>query len=151
MNPPVNKEYNPQEYVDSFDSRRYLREYYTTDELGDADIAIARRLSGWLKRKNRVYETALEIGSGPVLEYPFSYSSHAKQIDLSDYLPSNLAEIRKWLDKDNSAHDWDPIFRGVLYHHGIPLDELESRKSQFRSRVHTLLHCDLRNEHPMGG
>ncbi len=143
-------EYNPQEYVDHFDPKRYLDEYYSSEEQGDADIAISSRMSSWLKRKNRIFPSSLDVGCGPVLQYPFSYSAFSERIDLADYLDNNLAEIQKWLSQAPDAHDWDPLFRGVLKQHGIPLDELKARKNQFRGRVCKLRHCDLRQDLPLG-
>ncbi len=143
-------EYNPQEYVDHFDPKRYLDEYYSSEEQGDSDIAISSRMSSWLKRTNRIFASSLDVGCGPVLQYPFSYSAFSERIDLADYLDNNLAEIQKWLSQASDAHDWDPLLRGVLKQQGIPLDELEECKKQFRQRVGKLRHCDLRQELPLG-
>lgn len=139
----------PDEYADHFDPRAYLRQYYSTPQLASDDAGLFRALCGWLTRTGRTFDTALDFGCGPTAHYGFALASFARRIDLADYLPANLAEVRKWLDAAPDAHDWDPLFRGVLEIQG-DADRLDDRKALYRARAGRLRHCDLRQPDPLG-
>jgi hypothetical protein len=138
------------EYADHFNPREYLRQYYSLPQLAADDADLFRTLCGWLKQTGRVYPTALDVGCGPTIHNSFALAPYADRIDLADYLPANLVEVEKWLRTDPDAHDWKPLFRGVLEHEGTPLDRLEERTQQYRSKVTQLRHCDLRRASPLG-
>lgn len=138
------------EYASHFDPRRYLRQYYSLPQLAADDADLFRALCGWLKETGRTYGDVLDVGCGPTIHNTFAVAPFAERIVLADYLPGNLAEVRKWLDAAPDAHDWDPLFRGVLDIEGEPADRLEARKALYRSRVSDLRHCDLRSADPVG-
>lgn len=143
--------YSPQEYVDHFHAAHYLREYYSMEELGGADTAIAKEASCWLARQDREYSTAIDVGCGPVLEYPFIFAPRVAKYDLADYLPANLHNIHLWLERQSGAHNWDPLFRGVLRTQSVEPDEqLTARAEKLRQSVHALRHIDLFQEYPLG-
>ncbi|MFO0878147.1 MAG: guanitoxin biosynthesis pre-guanitoxin forming N-methyltransferase GntF [Gemmataceae bacterium] len=138
-------------YTAAFNPRNYLRQYYSTPHLTADDSTLLQCLCGWLERSGHIFSAALDLGCGPTVHYSFAISPYAHRIDLADYLPANLAEIRRWLDNHSDAHDWDALFRGVLACQGVNPDvELERRKALYRSRVSTLLTCDLRHPNPLG-
>lgn len=140
----------PDRYADSFDPRQYLHQYYSLPALAADDAALFRTLAAWLRRTGRVFPTALDLGCGPTLHNSFALAPFAHRIDLADYLPANLAEIRAWLAGCPEAHDWDPLLHGVLACEGTPPDQLPARKALYASRVGDLLPCDLRRELPLG-
>jgi hypothetical protein len=137
-------------YLIAFDPREYLRQYYSRPQLAADDADLMRTLTGWLREGGRTYPEAVDVGCGPTIHNSFAFSPYAERIDLADYLPGNLAEIRKWLDRDPDAHDWEPLFRGVLNEAGGNLDTLTALTEQYRSRVRRLLDCDLRRDDPLG-
>lgn len=136
-------------YRQRFDPREYLRQYYSLPTLSRDDAAMLRTLSHWLRSSARHYERALDFGCGPTLHYSFAVAPWAAQIDLADYLPANLAEIRGWLDERPGSHDWDALLRGVIECEGERPERLSERKLHYRSRVHRLVPCDLRREQPL--
>lgn len=140
----------PDRYAEEFDPGQYLRQYYSLPQLAADDAALFRRLCGWLAQTGRPFDTAMDVGCGPTIHNTFAIAPHARRIDLADYLPANLAEIRRWLDHDPDAHDWDPLFRGVLECEGADPSTLEARKALYRGRVGSLHACDLREPRPLG-
>lgn len=141
---------NPDEYVDFFDPRRYLRQYYSLPQLAADDADLFRTFAAWLRNTGRTFATALDFGCGPTIHNTFAVAPYAERIDLADYLPANLAEVRKWLDGAADAHDWDALFRGVLACEGTDATQLDARKALYRSRVGALRLCDLRRRDPLG-
>lgn len=138
------------DYVQHFDPREYLRQYYSLPQLAHDDALLFQHFSKWLKEQNRTFEKVLDVGCGPTIHNTFAIAPYANAIDLADYLPANLAEAKKWLDCHEEAHDWDPLFRGVLECQGVPATLLEERKALYRSKVRHLKKCDLRMPNPTG-
>ena len=138
------------QYVAHFDPQRYLSQYYSHHQLAADDAELFRIMSSWLKSIGRVFDSALDVGCGPTIHNTFAIAPYARRIELADFLPANLAEVRKWLDDAPDAHDWDPLFRGVLECQGVETSQLEARKALYRSRVSALRSCDLHKPNPLG-
>jgi NNMT/PNMT/TEMT family len=136
-------------YRRHFDPRAYLQQYYSLPQLAEDDADLMRALTGWLRESGRTYRDAVDVGCGPTIHNTFAIAEYVEHIDLADFLPGNLAEIRKWL-RGEDAHDWDPLFRGVLACDGQGPEKLAARKELYRSCVRELLHCDLRTDEPLG-
>ena len=64
----------------------------------------------------------------------------ASEIHLADYLPANLAEIERWIDRDPDAHDWRPFVRYTL--------ECEGVRRADRGGGHRPRGADAREDHP---
>lgn len=137
-------------YASAFDPREYLRQYYSRPQLAADDADLMRTLTSWLRDRGRTFGEAIDVGCGPTLHNTFAVAPYAEQVDLADYVPGNLAEVRHWLDRHPDAHDWDPLFRGVLACAGVGPEQLAARKELYRSRVRGLLTCDLRRADPLG-
>lgn len=131
------------EYRSSFHPRRYLEEYYATDEIGNEDQAIASRATEWLSKHNHRFESMIDVGSGPVIEYPFLFADRVEHLDFADYLPGNLAEIRKWLTGDTDAFNWDGMLGSMLRHLTGSAGDLARKKQRLRTVSRDLLHVDL--------
>ena len=89
----------------------------------------------------------LYFGTGPTLHHVFLAAPVASEIHLGDYLDVNLAEVRLWLDRDPTAHDWRPFVRHTLACEGLPapsLEDVRRREELTRSRVTRLVHVDGR-------
>ncbi|MER7274685.1 hypothetical protein ABT369_09530 [Dactylosporangium sp. NPDC000244] len=79
-------------------------------------------------------------------------SFDASEIHLGDYLPANLTEIQRWLDREPGAHDWRPFVRYTLQCEGIahPSDEeLAAREDLTRSKITDLVLVDARHPRPL--
>jgi hypothetical protein len=138
------------EYGEFFDPQRYLRQYYSLPQLAVDDAELFRNLGQWLRNTGRTYENVLDIGCGPTIHNSFAIALYANRIELADLLAANLAEVKKWLDGDTQAHDWDALMRGVLECQDEDPCRLAERQALFRSRVVALRTCDLRAKNPFG-
>lgn len=124
--------------------RAYLAEYYARVEPDERRaIAFFAAAFAAMPAGRRV----LVYGVGPTLHHVFLAATKAAEIHLADYLPGNLAEIRKWLARDAAAHDWRPFVAYTLQCEGIaaPSDEqVSAREDMTRRKITRLLAADLR-------
>lgn len=137
------------QYAD-FDPREYLRQYYSLPQLAADDADLFRALTGWLRRVGRTFDSVLDFGCGPTLHNTFAVAPYARRVTLADYLPGNREEARRWLADEPGAHDWDPLFRGVLRVEGTDAAALDARKAEYRRKVTAIRPCDLRQPDPLG-
>ncbi len=114
------------------------------------DMILAEESMNWLNKLGRRFATAIDVGTGPVLEYPFMFAPFVQKYDLSDYVENNLLAVRRWVDRAPQAHDWNPIFRGVLRAQGQSIDLLEGRSRDLRCAIGELRKIDLRQPEPLG-
>ena len=56
-------------------------------------------------------EYIIDIGSGPNIHNLIPAAKFFKKIVLTDIAECNRSEVKKWLNKDQTAHDWTPFFR----------------------------------------
>jgi hypothetical protein len=141
--PDAGKKHDPHEYQAEFDPRRYLEEYYAMLEIGEEDQAISQRVCHWLANNDRYFQSAIDIGSGPVIAYPFLFADRVEHLDFADYLPGNLAEIRKWLTSDADAFNWDGMLGSMLRHLTGSASDMARKKQRLRTVTRDLLHVDL--------
>src|SRR5262249_9725210 len=98
-------------------------------------------------------DTVLVFGTGPTLHHVFLAAPKASEIHLADYLPANLHEIERWLQRDPAAHDWRPFVRYTLQCEGVtaPTDEDVARREDLtRAKITRLLEVDARRPVPLG-
>jgi hypothetical protein len=94
----------------------------------------------------------LFFGVGPTLHHVFLAAEIASEIHLGDYLPENLGEIERWIQRDDDAHDWRPFVRYTLECEGLvsPTSEEISRREELtRAKVTKLLQVDAREPQPL--
>ncbi len=133
----------------------YLNEYYKTQEVAPDEDAIYRFVFETLKRSGRTYERAIEFGCGPTIHHSLPLVSWCQQLHLADYLPSNLAEVARWLRADPDAHNWDVYVHGVLEREWesiegpVSSEAIEIRKQLLRDRVTALKQGDIRRSAPL--
>ena len=127
----------------------YLAGYYRTVEPDEvATIAFFVDAMRHAERDQPV----LFFGVGPTLHHVFAAAEIASEIHLGDYLPANLAEIRRWMDREPGAHDWRPFVRYTLQCEGIscPTDEeMAAREDLTRSKITELVRVDARHPRPV--
>jgi len=122
----------------------YLRDYYRAVE-PDEEVTIrffVREVAAAERGRPVLY-----FGTGPTLHHVFLAAPIASELHLGDYLDTNLAEIRRWLDGGPAAHDWRPFTQFTLVCEGVdaPTDaDVRRREELTRSRVSRLLHVDGR-------
>jgi hypothetical protein len=131
--------------------REYLADYYRTVEPDELET-IAFFVDAM--REARPGEPILLFGVGPTLHHVFLAAEKASELHLADYLPANLREIERWIQRDPTAHDWRPFVRYTLQCEGItdPTDEqVAAREELTRAKITRLLRADARDAAPMPG
>jgi NNMT/PNMT/TEMT family len=134
-----------------WEPRDYLENYYSAVE-PDERHTIAFFVDA-LKR-TAAGEPVLFFGVGPALHHVFLAANHASEIHLGDYLPANLREIERWIERDAYAHDWSPFVRYTLECEGVDRPDgadIARREEMTRAKVQKMLAVDLRDSNPLGG
>ncbi|MFI7542046.1 guanitoxin biosynthesis pre-guanitoxin forming N-methyltransferase GntF [Actinoplanes sp. NPDC049599] len=127
----------------------YLSGYYRTvepDEL--ATIAFLVDAA----RHAEPGRPVLFFGVGPTLHHVFAFAEVAGELHVADLLPANLAEIRRWLDRDARAHDWRPFVRHTLRCEAgadPAEEEVTAREELTRKKITELFRADGRQPIPV--
>lgn len=127
----------------------YLTGYYRAVE-PDEIATIAFLVTAM--RRAEPGRAVLFFGVGPTLHHVFAAARIASEIHLGDYLPANLAEIQRWIDRDPDAHDWRPFVRYTLRCEGVscPTDEdVTARENLVREKITRLIQVDARHPRPV--
>lgn len=133
----------------AWDAERYLREYYLRVE-PDEELTLAFLVREF--RKIAAGATALEFGAGPTLHHLLPLAPHVSEMHVADYLPANLAAVRRWAQQRAGAHDWRPFTRYVLGRegHAQPNEpDVCQRENLTRSRLTRLFACDAMRPDPL--
>lgn len=134
-----------------FDPTAYLDEYYA--DIGSENLALLRFLA-------ETYQdlpeggVMLDFGGGPTIYPLISAATRVDEIHFSDYLEANLAEVRRWLEAEPDAFDWDPFIRVALeVETGSPAStaDVNERAARIRERVTRLMRCDASRTPPIEG
>lgn len=140
-------------YQREWEPRLYLRQYYSTPHLPDDCQAVIDFLNEQLPARPGGYASAVEFGCGPTLYAALAMAPHVRQLHLSDYLQSNLEEVRRWLNHEPGAHDWRVYVRAILEREGgqrpMPA-EIAGREAVLRQKVVGLHQVDIRSSLPFG-
>lgn len=134
----------------AWDAARYLRDYYGRLER-DEELSLRFLVRQFAAAGSRA--RVLEFGCGPTVHHLLPLAPHVDTLDVADYLPGNLEQVRRWLGRSPDAHDWRPFTRHVLSCEGQPLAnsvELAAREELTRRRVRRLMHGDAALVHPLG-
>ncbi len=132
-----------------FDPRAYLEEYYA--DIGAENEAL-------LKFFVHAFEdvpsngTLLDFGGGPTIYPLIAAAKKVKEIHFSDYLESNLSEVRKWLLAEDSAFDWSMFIQRTLEiekNGPCSATERAQRATEIRSRITRLIHVDASLPSPL--
>ncbi|GAA3389451.1 hypothetical protein GCM10020369_39620 [Cryptosporangium minutisporangium] len=97
----------------------------------------------------------LFFGVGPTLHHVFAAAPVASEIHLADYLPANLREIQRWIDRDPAAHDWRPFVRHTLRCESgergeePTSEQVTAREELARAKITALIQADARNPRPI--
>jgi hypothetical protein len=133
----------------SWQTDLYLAQYYSDVE---SDENVTLRFLTDVAPIIGPTATLLEFGCGPTVHHLFPFAIHATAIHLADYLPSNLAAIRRWINREGDAHDWSRFAAHALHCElGRPAtrDEVAARERSTRERIAALFAADARAERPL--
>jgi hypothetical protein len=131
--------------------REYLADYYTAVEPDERET-IAYFVQAI--RAAEPGEPVLLFGVGPTLHHVFLAAERASEIHLADYLPANLDEIERWLERHPSAHDWRPFVRYTLQCEGVAEptgEQVAAREELTRARITRLLQANAGDAQPVAG
>jgi hypothetical protein len=138
----------------SFDTdwvpKEYLTDYYTVVEPDERET-----IAFFVEAMKHVEDgrPILFFGVGPTLHHVFLAAGKASEIHLADYLPANLREIERWIERDDDAHDWRAFVRYTLECEGLANpteEEIRQREEITRAKITRLLEVDARRANPLG-
>ncbi len=130
--------------------RDYLKDYYSIVE-PDEQRTI-EFLVGAIGN-SQPDQPVLFFGVGPTLHHVFLAAGTASEIHLGDYLPMNLQEIERWMNRDPEAHDWRAFVRYTLECEGLASptdDQITQREELTRASITRLLVVDIRSTSSLG-
>ncbi len=129
----------------------YFKTYYSEVVLPDEQVVLAYQIDT-LRRIEHKFGRALEYGCGPTLHRAIAAARYAFRIDMADWLPDNLAQVREWLSRGAGNDDWNRFTDYVLRCEGETPDarRIERREEQTRKVIRNLHVSDARWRHPLG-
>ena len=141
---------NKDEYYTVFDPQNYLETYCQLDSENKQGL---RFLVEVLHRFPKNELLILEFGGGPALYPVAAEAPYAREVHFCDYVPANLDEVRRWLDGDENAFDWQRHIEYVLKLEGNPTDfkAATQRATEMRQKVTRLMLCDACSATPLLG
>ncbi len=129
-------------------ARRYLETYYL--DVNEDEPPIARFLLKKFKKLPKI-NSALEIGCGPTIHHALPIAPYVDAIDMADYLPENLTEIKKWQEGHSEAFSWNHYTEMVLREEGeiVTKGKVIDRENLLRKKIRSLNHCDITKLPPL--
>lgn len=132
-----------------FKPYEYLSHYY--NNIGPENDFLLRALVTAYKQIKRK-KSLLIFGSGPTIYSSIPASAWVKEIFFAEYLSENLDEVRKWIQKDKDAFNWDNYISGSLKYEGKKTSKVAvcNRRNLIQKKTQDYLFCDARDEFPLG-
>jgi hypothetical protein len=129
----------------------YFKTYYSEVVLPDEQVVLAYQIET-LKRIEHKFGRGLEYGCGPTLHRAIAAARYAFRIDMADWLPDNLTEVRAWVNSTGANDDWNRFTHYILACEGETPDarRIERREEQTRKVIRNLHVSDARWRHPLG-
>lgn len=129
----------------------YFKTYYSEVVLPDEQVVLSYQIET-LKRIEHKFGRVLEYGCGPTLHRAIAAARYAFRIDMADWLPDNLAQVRQWVNANPANADWNRFTQYILSCEGETPDirRIERREEQTRKVIRNLHVSDARWSHPLG-
>jgi hypothetical protein len=129
----------------------YFKTYYSEVVLPDEQVVLAYQIEA-LKRIEHKFGAGLEYGCGPTLHRAIAAARYAFRIDMADWLPDNLTQVKSWVESTCANQDWNRFTHYILSCEGEIPDErrIERREEQTRKVIRNLYMSDARWRHPLG-
>ena len=129
----------------------YFKTYYSEVVLPDEQAVLAWQIES-LRRFEHKFGRALEYGCGPTLHRAIAAARYAFRIDMADWLPDNLAQVRAWVNHTEGNDDWHRFTHYILSCEGEAPEprRVERREEQTRKVIRSLHVSDARWKHPLG-
>jgi hypothetical protein len=130
-------------------ARSYLSTYYTQPPTDD-EVLIQGFLVEELKRR-KPSGRMIELGCGPTIHHIIPFAEYAETIDMADYLPENLDEVRAWAQAAPNCHDWTTYVESCMSREGRTAGNARQQRSALlRRKIRNLCHLDLLSDNPLG-
>lgn len=131
-------------------ARDYFKTYYSEVVLPDEQVVLAYQIET-LRRIEHKFGRGLEYGCGPTLHRAIAAARYAFRIDMADWLPDNLTQVREWVDS-SSNRDWNRFTHYILTCERETPDtrRIDRREEQTRKVIRNLHVSDARWRHPLG-
>jgi hypothetical protein len=119
--------------------------------LPDEQVVLAYQIET-LRRSEHKFGRGLEYGCGPTLHRAIAAARYALQIDMADWMPDNLTQVKAWVESDGNSPDWNRFTHYILHCEGEPPDarRIQRREEQARMVIRNLYMSDARWRHPLG-
>jgi hypothetical protein len=93
----------------------------------------------------------IELGCGPTIHHIIPFAEYAETIDMADYLPENLDEVRAWAQAAPNCHDWTTYVESCMSREGRTAGNARQQRSALlRRKIRNLCHLDLLSDNPLG-
>jgi hypothetical protein len=94
----------------------------------------------------------LEVGCGPTIHHVFPFVPYVSAVDMADYLPENLAAVRRWQTRAPGANSWRQYARlaVALQSREATDEEVDQLEADARACIGRLLPCDLKQPSILG-
>ena len=132
-------------------ARDYFDTYYSEVVLPDEQVVLAYQVEK-LRRIEHKFGRALEYGCGPTLHRAIAAARYTFRIDMADWLPDNLSQVRAWVNATSANADWNRFTQYILGCEGESSDtrRIERREEQTRRVIRNYHLSDARWTHPLG-
>lgn len=131
----------------------YFKTYYSEVVLPDEQVVLAYQIET-LRRSEHMFGRGLEYGCGPTVHRAIAATAHTFRIDMADWLPDNLTQVREWLDASGANTDWNRFTDYILTRESagetVDAGRIQRREEQTRKVIRNLHVSDARWRHPLG-
>jgi hypothetical protein len=137
-------------HAESFPTR-YMETFYNGHPPTDDEREVLRFLTERVGSLDG-QPAMLEVGCGPTVHHILPFVPHVSAIDMADYLPENLAEVRRWHQHASDAYDWRQYATLTLElrNGGATMAGIDALEAAARTKIRRLLRCDLKQPHILG-
>src|SRR5690349_21960536 len=114
-------------------ARDYFQTYYSEVVLPDEQAVLAYQIDV-LRAARAHFGRALEYGCGPTLHRAIAAARYAFRIDMADWLPDNLAQVRAWVNQTEGNDDWHRFTHYILRCEGETPEPRRIERREGRTR-----------------
>lgn len=143
-------------YDEKFRARDYLNQYFQVVDQTNANLL--KFVMQVMQREDISGTKVINFGCGPCIDTIISIAPSCAEIHMSDYLDSNLQEIREWLAHAPDAFNWDHFVRSSLQLEAelaqtatdISAEHIAERNAIIRQKITQLMTGDAKQAQPLG-
>ncbi|XP_041363388.1 nicotinamide N-methyltransferase-like [Gigantopelta aegis] len=138
------------DYCDKFSGDIFFKDFWGS--LGDLNIFLISNTYTFLNDERLTGHRLLDLGCGPALCGVITTPERFTGIVMADIAPSNLDNIRRWMDGEKINFNWDQILRFTAELAGAKdvLEWTERKISHLKTSVKKLVTCDVTEKLPLG-